>query len=149
MVFGVFLCSVFVLNSFLTHCYIQPSVPYSPDHVMFLEHVTSCQCSSVSLCPCRVCFHQYSFSLFIFSPLFLFFFISFFLFVYFFFFSDCSKSHSFCPCFIRASTSRDPVSVATNTPGATGKPTSPVYIITTPRNRHTWSKWWNIDLGTQ
>lgn len=32
----------------------------------------------------------------------------------------CSKSHSFCPCSIRASTSPDPVSVATNTPAATG-----------------------------
>lgn len=33
---------------------------------------------------------------------------------------NCSKSHSFCPCSIRASTSHVQVSEATNTPGVTG-----------------------------
>ncbi len=44
----------------------------------------------------------------------------------------CSKSHSFCPCSIRASTSPDPVSVATNTPAATGNLPQPLSQPPTP-----------------
>jgi len=47
-----------------------------------------------------------------------------------------SKSHSFCPYFIRASTNPDPVSVATNTPGATGNQSlQPVAAFNRPSYR--------------
>lgn len=51
-------------------------------------------------------------------PFFCFIFVCFISFVFVIF--GYSKSHSFCPCSIRASTSPDPVSVATNTLAATG-----------------------------
>lgn len=69
---------------------------------------------------------HFSFPCFLFAP-FPFFFL-FFLFGY-------SKSHSFCPYFIRASTNPDRVSVATNTLGATGNqsPFSPSCLESLPR----------------
>lgn len=70
---------------------------------------------NIVLWPCL--FDSIHFPLFIFS----FYFCLFsFFFVFLCFSWDCSKSHSFCPCSIRASTSHGQASEATNTQGATG-----------------------------